>query len=244
MKRSAHIYFIFFVFVCFPFSFIWGANQQQTLNDLTFEFYYETLIPLKLQSATLYTLPSTLAPKRDSIAIKIDAANDTFAIQVPWIYPVNAVLVLNYEDQERKSNGFLLDPGRKYWQVFVNDTAAIVHSQPRFSFQEKKSFSGIIVLIQGAIELLLALMFYKLFRWPSWTLLVVLVANVASFPVYLLGLTPAFLGDLLMLGIEFLVMLLISRRKLGIWRIIILVLTLNLISFGFKEIFFLISSVL
>lgn len=244
MKLHFYKYLILLLIVCFPISHVCGTNQQQPINDLTFEFYYETLIPLKLQSATLYTLPSTLAPKHDSIAIKIDATSDTFALHVPWIFPVNAVLLLKYEDMERKSNSFLLDPNRKYWQVFVNDTAAMVHSQPRFSFQEKQSFSGIIVLIQGAIELLLALMFYKIFRWPSWTLLVVLVANVASFPVYLLGLTPAYLGDLLMIVIEFLVMLLISRRKLGIWRIIILVLTLNIISFGFKEIFFLVSSVL
>lgn len=244
MKLHSYKYFILILFVCFPFTHVWGDNQQQPVNDLTFEFYYETLITMKLQSATLYTLPSALAPKVDSIAIKIDAATDTFALQVPWKFPVNAILLLKYEDMERKSNNFLLDPNRKYWQVFVNDTAAMVHSQPKFSFQEKRSFSGIIILLQGAIELLLALMFYKLFRWPSWTLLVVLVANVASFPVYLLGLTPDFLGDLLMIGIEFLVMLLISRRKLGIWRIIILVLTLNIISFGFKEIFVLVSSVL
>lgn len=244
MKLNFYKNSILFLFVWFPFSFVCGAKQQQTINDLTFEFYYETLMPLKLQSATLYTLPSVLAPKRDSVIITTDAPNDTFAIQVPWKYPVNVVLLLKYKDQERKSAKFLLDPNRKYWQVFVNDTAVTVHSQPSFSFQEKKSFTGVIVLIQGAIELLLALMFYKLFRWPSWTLLVVLVANVASFPVYLLGLTPAFLGDLLMMGIEFLVMLLISRRKLGIWRIIVLVLTLNIISFGFKEIFFLVTSVL
>jgi hypothetical protein len=244
MKLHICKYIILLLLAGFHFTRAWGNNQQQPINDLTFEFYYETLIPLKLQSATLYTLPSALAPKRDSIAIKIDAATDTFALQVPWKFPVNAMLLLKYEDLERKSNNFLLDPNRKYWQVFVSDTAAMVHSQPRFSFQEKGSFSGIIILIQGAIELLLALMFYKFFRWPSWTLLVVLVANVASFPVYLLGLTPDFLGDLLMIGIEFLVMLLISRRKLGIWRIIILVLTLNIISFGFKEIFFLVTSVL
>jgi hypothetical protein len=235
---------ILFAFTCLPFSSAWGDNQRPASDDLTFEFYYETLLPLKLKSVTLYTLPSALVQKTDSVFVKTNATNDTFSIHFPSKYPVQAFLLLNYEDMERKSSRFFLDPNRKYWQIFVNDTAAVVHTQAKFSFVEKNALTGIIILIQGAIELLLALVFYKLFRWPSWTLLVVLVANIVSYPVYMLDLHPAYMGDLLMLGIEFLTMFLISRRKLGIGRILILVITLNTISFGFKQLFLLITNVL
>jgi hypothetical protein len=232
-------------FFFFSYSLIIASDQKSNPDKISFEFFYETMNPVKLQSVTLYAKSSALSQKVDSVVIHFNTAySDTFEILYPWKYPVNVWMTFTYEDNIRQSNKFFFDPNRKSWQIFVNDTSVLVKPQPKFSFSEKDSFIWIILILQGALELILALLFYKLFRWPAWILLVVIVANLCAFPIYMLNIKPLFVSEMLMLLIKFLVIFVMSRRKLGITRILILTLVLNFISFGFKIIMLFLTKLL
>jgi hypothetical protein len=232
-KYSLLLYLL--IFTGFP-SFADNKPEKNTL--LQFELYYETLQPQTLKSATLHVSPDKLLGHTDSVKMRISANEtfqDTLYLSYPWIFPVHAWVVFEYSDRQLTSNKFYLDPQREKWVVSVSDTAAIVKAKPKYSFEDKNSYMGMVLLIQIALELILASLLVRLFRWPAWVILVVLVSNLATFPIYMLKLQPAYLSDILMLFIKFLVIVLTGRKRLGIPRIIILVITLTLISFGFKQ---------
>lgn len=222
---------------------IYAGNEPIKIRPLQFELYYETLQPIRLINATVYISPDKLLGHTDSVKMKLSSDNtfqDTLYLVYPWQFPVHAHIKLNFSDHTLISNKFYLDPQREKWQIYISDTAALIKAKPKFSFEEKDSYMGMILLIQMFLELILAALIVRFFRWPAWVILVILVSNLAAYPIFLLKLTPSYLGDLLALFIKFLVIFLTGRKRLGIARIIILVVTLPLISYGIKEILILI----
>lgn len=245
MRYNIICFFTLKMLLFFGYTAAFAGEQEINPSKINFEFFYETLNPVALQSVTLYAKPSALSQKVDSVVIYTNTANsDTVTITYPWKYAKNVWMTFNYDDIIRQSNKFFFDPNRKSWQVFVNDTSVIVKPRPKFTFTEKDSFMGIILILQGAIELMLALFFYKLFKWPAWILLVVLVANLCAFPIYMLAIQPLVLSEILMVLVKFLVIFVTGRRKLGLKRILLLTLVLSFISFGFKEILLLFTKLM
>lgn len=230
--------------------FTCNAYSQSNNNDtslLQFELFYETMQPMSLLDARLYISPEKLLGKSDSIDITINANgkfSDTLFAKYPWKFPVHAWIKLNFSNQAYTTNKFYLDPLNRTWQISISDTAAVIKTKLKSSFDDKKSLLGIILILQTILELILAVLFTRIFHWPGWAILVVLVANLATFPIYLLKIHPAILADVIMLTIKFSVIFLTGRRRLGIYRILLLVITLSLISFGFKEILILLSKLI
>lgn len=215
--------------------------------ELKFILYYETYKPLILQQARLVTEPEKLSGRSDSLFVKYTTSAiqpDTISLNCNWEIPNHATLKLKFDDRERKSNVFYFDPTQKFWDVNVNDTALIVKPQEHFSFSDKNSYQGIVVLIQVFIEILLAFVIIKAFNWSLRLLLMVIAANIASFPVYLIHLPDMYLAELLAIVIETGIMMLIGLRKVRWWRIIIMVLLVNIISFGIKQVLFLVVKLL
>jgi hypothetical protein len=236
-------YFFSLYLLVFSGFIMYAGNEPVKIKPLQFEIYYETLQPLRLINATLYISPDKLLGHTDSVKMKLSADNtfqDTLYLDFPWQFPVHARIKLNFSDRVQISNKFYLDPQHEKWQISISDTAALIKAKPKFSFEEKDSYMGMILLIQMFLELILAALIVRFFRWPAWVILVILVSNLAAYPIFLLKLNPSYLGDLLALFIKFLVIFLTGRRRLGIVRIIILVVTLPLISYGIKEILILI----
>lgn len=224
------------------------ADQKTTeKKPLRFEIIYESLQPIKIERATLHISPDKLLGKTDSFPMYFSKDKlffDTLLVNYTWDFPVHAWVKLKCSDKFRISNKFFLDPLRGTWIINIADSTAKVVSKPKLSFEDKESYQGIILLLQILLELILASLLVRFFRWPAWVILVVLVSNIAAFPVFMMNLQPHFLTDIAMLFLKFLVIFLTGRKRLGIARIIILVITLSIISFGFKEIFLVISEVL
>jgi hypothetical protein len=224
------------------------AQEKPTSEvNLKFILQYETFKPLELKNCMLYVSPEKITGISDSLTATFSALNnfnDTIYINYPWKFPVHAFLKLYFANEIRVSNKFYLDPARKNYFVKAGDTEVIVKPQPRYSFNEKKSFLAIILVIQIALELLLAILFYKIFNWPKWIIIAVFVANLASLSVYLVKIEPLIWNEASIFLVKFLVLVLLGRRKLGFIKIFSLLIILHIISFGMKELMLLLSKLI
>jgi hypothetical protein len=221
--------------------------EQGTQQPLKFELIYDNFDQISLKSATLHVSPDKLLGKTDSAILYFLPKNlflDTLYLDYPWKVPVHAWIEFDFSDKTRISNKFFVDPFRGSWVININDTGAIVKAKPKISFADKESYMGMILIFQIILELVLASLLVRFFRWPAWVILVVLVSNLATYPIFQLKLQPGYLADLAMLLIKFIVIFLTGRKRLGIVRIITLVITLSLISYGFRELFIVIYKVL
>jgi hypothetical protein len=240
---------LFFAIIVTLLAINGSQAQEKQISEVTLKFIliYETFEPLKLINCMLYVSPEKLTGISDSLPATFSTLNDfndTIYIKYPWKFPVHAYLKLHFPNRTDVSNKFYLDPARKTYFVTVGDSEVIVKPQPRYSFVEKKSFLAIILVIQIALELLLAILFYKIFNWPKWIIIAVVVANLASISVYLLKIQPMVWNEVSIFLVKFWVLFLLGRRKLGFLKILSLVIILHIISFGIKELMFLLSKLI
>jgi hypothetical protein len=209
---------------------------------------HETLKPLELKKAVIYFSASRFLIRKDSICINFSTANsntDTIIFNEKWKYPVYLKLNLLFSDLSRYSNTFHYDAQIRKWEVSILDSSLMVHHKPvGDDFKRRNSLNGLVLIIDTALEMLIALLISRLFGWSHLLVLMVMVANVAAFPIYLLSIPNLFLRESLVATIKLLVMLVIGYKKITYYKIILFALILMLIGLGIKEFLFLLSSII
>jgi hypothetical protein len=234
------------VFLCFE-----AMAFSQTIHPATFHFQliYETLKPVELESGVLYYAESKKSRKaKDSVLLNIhenEVLPDSILFENKWKYPGYLQLKLKFKDKTRIGDPFPYSMENSNWDAVVGDTA--VHVRLKLSdnsLASQSSLKGIALILQAIFEMILALLISRILGFPPIIILMVITANIASFPIYLIQLPDILNRELLVFLIKTIVMSLVGMRKMAIYKIIFLSILLNLISFGLKEILFFVIQLL
>jgi len=224
------------------------TNNISTFENLTFSIHYESIKPIEVHKAILYYSALKNKPKKDSLVVNIgisDQLTDTIVVKTKWKFPLFVKLKLECTDINLKSNEFYYYPGIKQWSVLVSDTSLKVQSKRVQNFSNPyKPLVGIVLLIQSVVEMILALIMSQMIGWSRTIWVMVLTANIASFPIYLIGFSHIWMRELVVLASKAFVMSVIGYRKIKFYKIVIFAVILSIVSFGFKEILFIIMRIL
>ena len=208
----------------------------------------ETQKPLILRKATIYVSISRFMERKDSICIDFSSQNamhDTIFFNGHWKYPVYLKLDLSFSDMKRTSNTFHYDSQIRKWEVSVMDSSMVVKHKPvGDDFKRRNSLLGLVLIINTAIEMFLALIISRLFGWSHLLVLMVLAANIAAFPVYLISIPNLFLRESIVAIIKILVMLTIGYRKIKHYKIILFACVLLMVGLGIKELLLFLSYII
>ncbi len=235
------INFLFIILTCFSLS-VYSRTDPEHKNYVKFFLILQTIKPLELNEAVLYYSPSRGNINRDSISIKRfndSRLSDSLIFPVKFKYPVYLKLKLSFNDADRISRTFQCAEEIPVWEVFVRDSAIKV--QPKLgtdNSSSQKSLRALVLIIQAAFEMLLAFLISRALGWPPLIIFMVLVSNIAAFPLYLVHMPNLFIREIADVFIKGLVMNLIGMRKLAFYKIMILTVLLYVLSFGLKEILF------
>ena len=226
-----------------------GQNNNSDLQGkLKFSLNYQSLRPVDIHKAVFYFSKLKNSAKKDSLVtdfVSPDALLDTIFIQPKWNFPMYIKLKLECTDLNRFSNEFYYYPGIKYWNVMVYDSTLKVKSKKNQSFSNPyKPVIGLILVIQTAIEMIMALMMSQLIGWSRTVWVMVLTANIASFPIYVVNFSHIWLREILVLITKTFVMSIIGYRKIHIYKIILFAVILSFVSFGLKEILFIVMRII
>jgi hypothetical protein len=222
--------------------------EVKDIEHIRFFLIFETFKPLELKKAVLYYSASKGFAKKDSVVINVPnnlQFSDSFVVRPRWKYQVYLILKLSFNDKERFSNIFRYSREKPLWEVFVNDTTLRV--SPKLAGDKgsgQSSLKGIALIIQAAFEMILALLISRIFGWPPLIILMVLVANIAAFPLYMLNIQNLILREILIFLVKGIVMWLVGMRKLDFYKIILTTVIVYLLGFGFKQILFFVIQML
>ena len=154
-------------------------------------------------------------------------------------------LKLECSDLNRLSNEFYYYPGIKYWNVMVYDSTLKIKSKKIQNFSNPdKPVIGLILVIQTAIEMIMAFLMSQLIGWSRAIWIMVLTANIASFPIYIVSFNHIWLREILVLLTKTFVMSIIGYRKINVYKIILFAIILSFVSFGLKEILFIVMRII
>lgn len=228
--------------------FFLGANltvfsQADSENKpLSFIINYKTLKPISIKRSVLYYSNTKNNLKSDSLVIYEGTSlivTDTFNVKNVWKFPLFMSLKFECGDIKRVSNEFYYYPGNNTWEVSVGDAALNVTLYNFRSFTNpNKSSVGLVLLFQAIIEVLLALMMSRMIGWSRAIIIMVLAANIATFPLYQLNFPTVYMREFIVFGVKALVMVLIGFKKIKVYKIVLFGVILSIISLGFKEILF------
>ncbi|MDP4210919.1 MAG: hypothetical protein Q8928_19105 [Bacteroidota bacterium] len=173
------------------------------------------------------------------------ALPDTIGFRTSWKYPGYLKMKIKFSDRKRVSNIFQYSSGRSAWNVFVEDAELKVKPKPAGdNFRSRNSLKGVVLILQTVLEMLLALLISRIMGWPHVIVPMVLVANIAAYPIYLLGFDNILYRELSVFFIKSVVMVLVGVRKVSVYKIVALAVVLTLIGFGFKEFLFFVGQIL
>ena len=226
-----------------------GQNKlSQVPVKLKFSINYKSINPIEIHKAIFYYSTLKNYKKKDSIICTISSPEnllDTIYLETKWNFPLYIQLKLECTDFHRYSNQFYYYPGNKLWNITVYDSTIIVKSKKEVTFSNPyKPVIGFILVIQTAIELIMALMMSQLIGWPKTIWVMVLTANIASFPIYIVSFSHIWLREILVLLTKTFVMSVIGYRKINFYKIIIFAVILSFVSFGLKEILFIVMRII
>ena len=227
-------------------SYSYSSTAQNISYDKSFNFIinYKTIRPINIKNVTLYYGFTKKNVLNDSVISHINSGNkfnDTIHIANPSKFPLFLKIKIECTDFIRISNEFYYFPGQNTWEVFVNDLDIQVQSHNIRSFNNpNKLYIALVLLLQTLLEVLIAFMMSKMIGWSRTIMIMVLVANVATLPLYLIDISSTYSRELVVFGVKVFVMSLIGIRKIHIYKIIFFVIILSFISFGLKEILFII----
>jgi hypothetical protein len=235
-------YFLFFFIL--HYSLISGFSTPLKNNQkISFLMIYETNKPVDVKQAILYFSQHKLfSQKQDSLVLnftKGHGAPDSIVYDTLINEPVYLRLKLYTSTGALVSNIFHSLAVPSLYDTFVNDTELNV--RPKLStndFSTSTSLTGLVLVILTILEMIIALLISRVFGMSRIIILMVLTANIAAFPLYLLNIQEIWVLELLVLFVKALVMSLIGMRKIHLYKIILLLIVLTIISFGIKEILF------
>lgn len=208
----------------------------------------ETHKPLELRKAIIYYSASRFLFQKDSLCFNFSTINsniDTIFFNGLWKYPVYLKLNLIFTDLTRSSNTFHYDAQIRKWEVSILDSSLLVKHKPvDDDFKRRNSLNGLVLIINTAIEMFLALIISRLFGWSHLLVLMVLAANIAAFPVYIFSIPDFFIRESIVAIIKLLVMLVIGYRKIKYYWILLFSAILIIIGLGIKEFLFFLSYII
>lgn len=236
------------VFICQPLLISGQTYHLEPQDKLKFSLYYKSIKPVEIHKAIFYFSNQKHNPKKDSLVCTYSSNDlfiDTIVIQPRWKFPVYGILKLECNDLDRKSNEFYYFPGMINWLVDINDTTLLVQSIKVQNFSNPyKPLVGLILIIQTVLEMVLAFMMSQMIGWSRAILVMVLTANIASFPIYMLTFNHIWIREIIVLLIKTFVMSVIGFRKIHLYKIVIFSIILSFISFGLKEILFILMRII
>jgi len=222
--------------------------QTGTAEKLEFSVTYKSINPVEIHKAVFYFSSLRHSVKQDSIICLFhsnDLFVDTFSCQTKWRFPVYVRIRFECTDGNRMSNEFYYYPGIRFWNIMVFDTTLKVQSKNVLNFSHPyKPLVGLILLIQTVVELIIAIMMSLMIGWSRAVWVMVLAANIATFPIYVLTFKHLWIRELLVLLIKTFVMSVIGYRRIHFYKIVLFAITLSFVSFGLKEILFIIMRIM
>lgn len=235
---------IFFItqFEAFSQSFDNKGNNCQLI------LLRETHKAIELKKVFIYFSASPLMVRSDSIYYdysKIHFNEDTVFFNREWSYPVYMKLRFVFSDYARISNTFHYDDQIKKWEVSVLDSSLSVKHKPvDDNFKLRNSLNGLVLIINAACEMFIALIISRLFGWSHLLVLMVLAANIAVFPVYIFPISNLYYRELIVAIVKLLVMLAIGYRRIKYYKIVIFAIILIFIGLGIRGLLFFFSYII
>jgi hypothetical protein len=225
-----------------------AAEPQVPGNKIYFILAYETNKPIDLQKATLfYSQNSLISKKADSVSISFNSLQsipDTIFFKNVPHNEGSLRLKLSFKDRSITSNPFYWLKDIDSYLVAVNDNQIKIHPKlARSDDPGRNSIRGIALIMQAILEMIIALLISKIFGLSRYVILMVLVANIAAFPLNLTHFYSALIKEALIFATKAIVMLLIGMRKMPKWKILVLLLSITIIGLGFKELFFFLAKI-
>lgn len=202
---------------------------------------YETNKSLDINRAVLYySRNEWLKMKHDSLVIDFQnpGAPDTILYQMKWDHPVFLKLKLKAGHQQFESQVFSNSGRTGYYDVHVSDTSLLIN--PKLSsgnYERNSSLKALVLVLEAIFEMFIAFLIVRGFGISSLLILMVLVANVAAYPLYLFNIS-ILNREILIFLVKVVVMSLVGLRKIKVYQILIIVSVLSLISLGIKEFLF------
>jgi hypothetical protein len=215
--------------------------QKNPSEGIEFLMVYETYKPLDIRKSVLYYSKSKwLHQEEDSLVIdlKKPGTPDSIGYDTIWQHPIYMKLRLYFNGRFIESQPFSSSSTPAYYDTFVGDSTLKV--RPKLSgnnFESNSSLKALVLVLQAVFEMIIAFFIARVFDVPRLLILMVLVANIAAYPLYLFNLS-LLNRELLVFLVKAVVMSLIGIRKIKLFKILILVATLTIISLGMKEILF------
>jgi hypothetical protein len=222
--------------------FCYSLPENHKNDVIRFLMVYETNKALNLNKSVLYySKTKWLTRKQDSVVLKSylpSGLPDTITFDTIWQHPVYLVLKLYFSDKTLTSNTFYFSADNPNFEAFIKDTGIIVSPKLTGSFTTQSSLNGLALILQAILEMVIAYLLSKIFGLSRLVVLMVLAANIASFPLYMINM-PGFISrELVVFGVKAIVMVLIGLRKVPVYKVLLLLITLTIISLGLKELLF------
>jgi len=238
------------LFVIQPQKFnCYSAEQKKDNTKLVFLMFYETNKPLEIKRVVLhYSQNKWLNQKNDSLVMNSDKNQgmpDSIIYNANLTNPLYITIQIYTTDKMLKSNTFYASSENVIFDVTVGDISLKIRSKTTDnSLSSQNSIQGLALIILAILEMIIAYFISKTFGLPRQVILMVLAANIAAFPIYLLHLPSLFTGEILIFATKAIVMIIIGMRKMPKYQILLLLFVLTLISLGFKELFFFIARII
>lgn len=165
-------------------------------------------------------------------------APDSILYDLKWDHPVFLKLKLVANHHQFVSQVFS-NPGRtRFYDVHISDTSMFVNPKLSFgNYERSSSLKALILVLEAIFEMFIAFLMVRGFGIPSLLILMVLIANVAAYPLYLFDMS-ILNREILIFLVKVVVMSLVGIRKIKVYQILIIVSILTLISLGIKEFLF------
>jgi len=206
---------------------------------------YDTYKPLNLSKSVLYySKTKWLTKEQDSVVLNSHVrfgAADTITFDTTWKYPVYLTLRLYFKDKVRTSNIFYFAATNPVYNVLVSDASLKVSQNLSNSFSTQSSLNGLALVLHAIIEMILAWLISKVFGISRRVVLMVLAANIAAFPLYMIGISSFLVRELLVFIVKAVIMILIGWRKIPVYKVLLLLAILTVVGMGFKEFFFFVA---
>jgi hypothetical protein len=243
-----HLCLLYLCFQCFTLQ-CYAARNNNNSDKFIFLMVYESNKPLTLKKSVLYLSENKWFKQvHDSIVINYNESNgspDTIQFAKIKNQPVYINLKLYFSEQNSKSNSLFFSGNEPLYEAIVGDSSLRIRAKiAGNNFSNPDSLQGFALILQAILEMILAWLISKTFGLSRHVILMVLAANIAVFPLYLIDFQSIFLKETTVFVGKSIIMILIGLRKMPKYKILLILVALTIIGFGFKELFFFLARIL
>ena len=226
----------------------YGKDKGKDSNQFVFLMVYETNKPLTIKKSVLYFSENKwFTQKKDSLVINYNqnaGVPDTIIFIKSLNKPAYLNLKVYFTDHTLASNTIYFASDETLYDAVVDDSALRI--RPKIAgnnLSNPNPIQGFALIITAILEMILAWLISKAFGLSRQVILMVLAANIAVFPLYLIHFPSVFLKEASVFAGKAIVMVLIGLRKMPKYQILLLLISLTIIVFGFKQLFFFLSRI-